>query len=142
MAFMTANVAQVFLTDIDWFATLRGIHAALRPGGRVVFETRDPSRRAWRGWTKDATYQRVEIPGTGFVEDWTDVIGVELPFVTFDSFVRFERDGQLIKSTSTLRFRTRDEAARALAATGFGLDEVRGAPDRPGRELVFVAHRE
>ena len=44
IAFMTANVAQVFLTDGDWFATLRGIHAALRPGGRLVFETRDPAR--------------------------------------------------------------------------------------------------
>lgn len=142
IAFMTANVAQVFLTDHDWLATLRGIHAALRPGGRLVFETRDPAREAWRGWRLDATYQRVEIPGIGAVEDWTDVTRVELPLVTFDSFVRFERDGEQIKSTSTLRFWTRDEVADSLVAAGFVLDEVRDAPDRPGREFVFIAHRE
>lgn len=39
---MTANVAQVFLFDESWNVTLLGIHAALRPGGVLVFETRDP----------------------------------------------------------------------------------------------------
>jgi SAM-dependent methyltransferase len=141
VAFMTGNVAQVFLTDDAWLATLRGIHAALRPGGRLVFETRDPAREAWRDWHRDATYQRVEIPGIGHVEDWTEVTAVDLPFVTFDSFVRFEDGGELIGSTSTLRFRTRDEVEASLATTGFELDEVRDAPDRPGRELVFVARR-
>lgn len=46
-AFMTGNVAQVFVTDESWTATLRDIHAALRPGGSLVFETRVPSERAW-----------------------------------------------------------------------------------------------
>jgi len=44
---MTANVAQVFLTDSDWLATLVAVRAALRPGGRLIFETRDP--RVGRG---------------------------------------------------------------------------------------------
>ena len=43
LATMTGNTAQVFLTDDDWSATLRGIHAALRPGGHLVFEVRDPA---------------------------------------------------------------------------------------------------
>src|SRR5690606_32165052 len=50
LAIMTGNVAQVFLTDADWSATLRGIRQATRPGGRLVFETRDPARRAWESW--------------------------------------------------------------------------------------------
>ena len=41
-AFMTANVAQVFLTDGEWSATLRAVRGSLRPGGWLVFETRDP----------------------------------------------------------------------------------------------------
>lgn len=139
LAFMTGNVAQVFLGDEEWLATLRGIGEALRPGGRLVFESRDPAREAWREWHREATYQRVDIPGTGFVEDWTEVTRVDLPFVTFDSFVRFETDGVLIASTSTLRFRTREQVADSLAASGFVLDEVRDAPDRPGREFVFIA---
>jgi 2-polyprenyl-3-methyl-5-hydroxy-6-metoxy-1,4-benzoquinol methylase len=47
LATMTANVAHVFLTDEAWSATLRGVHAALRPGGHLVFEVRDPARQAW-----------------------------------------------------------------------------------------------
>lgn len=35
LATMTANVSHVFLTDQDWSAALRGIYAALRPGGRA-----------------------------------------------------------------------------------------------------------
>jgi len=34
---MTANVAQVFLTDVEWDSALRSAHAALRPGGRLVY---------------------------------------------------------------------------------------------------------
>ena len=141
LAFMTGNVAQVFLTDEAWHATLRGIHTALVPGGRLIFETRDPAREAWRDWHREATYQRIEIPDVGAVEDWGELTDVDLPFVTFDSFVRFERGGDVIASTSTLRFRTHDEVAASLAATSFVVDEVRDAPDRPGREFVFVARR-
>lgn len=40
LATMTANVAQAIVDPGAWRATLRGAHAALRPGGRLVFETR------------------------------------------------------------------------------------------------------
>ncbi len=46
---MTGNVAQVFLEDAEWVATLRAIHAALRPGGHLAFESRNPDARAWEG---------------------------------------------------------------------------------------------
>jgi len=42
---MTGNVAQVFVRDEAWSATLTGAHTALRDGGHLVFETRDPSYR-------------------------------------------------------------------------------------------------
>jgi SAM-dependent methyltransferase len=48
LAVMTGNVAQVFLTDEDWAGALQGVHAALRPRGYLVFETRRPDWRAWR----------------------------------------------------------------------------------------------
>ena len=76
LATMTANVAHVFLTDEDWAATLRGIHAALRPGGHLVFEVRDPARRAWERWTRENTYQSLDVPGIGRVETWWDLTGV------------------------------------------------------------------
>src|SRR5689334_22176545 len=43
LVIMTGNVAQVFLDDAGWAATLRDIHAALRPGGYLAFESRNPA---------------------------------------------------------------------------------------------------
>ena len=141
MATMTGNVAQVFLTDAQWSATLRGIAGALRPGGWCVFETRDPDRRAWESWTRADTWTRTDIAGVGFVETWCDVVEVALPLVTFRWTYRFEDDGAELTSVSTLRFRSRGEIEGSLARAGFEVAEVRDAPDRPGLEWVFVARR-
>jgi hypothetical protein len=47
----------------------------------------------------------------------------------------------VLTSDSTLRFRERAEVEAELDAQGFVVDDVRDAPDRPGKELVFVARR-
>jgi SAM-dependent methyltransferase len=138
---MTANVAQVFLTDDDWLATLHAIHTLLRPGGRLIFETRDPDRRAWEEWTEKATRSTTEIPGVGRVTEWVEVAALDGELVTFESPNIFEADGIVMKSRSTLRFRSRAVIEDSLRASGFTVDDVRDAPDRPGRELVFVARR-
>lgn len=139
LAAMTGNVAQVFLTDESWAATLRGIHEALRPGGWIVFETRVPERRAWEGWTRERSVW--EVPGVGVVESWMDVDAVELPFVSFTGRTRVMPDGELVASRSTLRFRERAEIEESLQQAGFDVEDVRDAPDRPGAEWVFVAQR-
>jgi SAM-dependent methyltransferase len=136
---MTANVAQVFLDDQDWMTTLRAARSALRPGGSLVFEVRDPAREAWREWTRDQSYRRHELDGVGCVETWVELTDVSLPFVTFVSTFVFEADGATLTSESTLRFRSRDEVTDSLPAAGFVVSEVRDAPDRPGRELVFIS---
>lgn len=141
LAVMTANVAQVFLADEDWQATLRGVYAALRPGGWLVFETRIPENEAWRSWTREKTYQQVDLGDVGVVESWTELGRVEAPYVSFRSFTVFASDGAELVSDSTLRFRSRVEVETSLHAQGFLLLEVRDAPDRPGREMVFIAQK-
>ena len=140
-ATMTANVAQVFLTDEEWLATLAAIRAALRDGGHLIFESRDPDRRAWEEWTEERTRSTTDVPGIGRVTDWGQVTDVDGELVTFESPNIFEADGTVIISRSTLRFRSRDAIERSLTACGFDVVEVRDAPDRPGREMVFVARR-
>ena len=139
LATMTANVAQAIVRDADWHGTLAGIHAALRTGGRLVFETRDPARRAWETWNREQSYSVTDIEGVGSVESWHDLLEVDGPLVTFRSTVVFASDGAVIESESTLRFRERAEVEADLRAHGYSVDEVRDAPDRPGRELVFLA---
>ncbi|WP_190079941.1 class I SAM-dependent methyltransferase [Streptomyces longisporoflavus] len=138
---MTANVAQAIADPQVWEDSLRGIHAALRPGGHLVFETRDPARRAWGGWNRAATHRTVAVEGVGDVETWLDVTGVDLPLVSFRRTVILTATGETLTSDSTLRFRERDEVTASLTAHGYVLDEIRDAPDRPGMEFVFLAHR-
>ncbi|XVV38864.1 class I SAM-dependent methyltransferase [Streptomyces sp. CA-100214] len=141
LATMTANVAQAITGPRAWQGTLRGAYEALRPGGHLVFETRDPARRAWEEWDREHTHRAVEIPGAGAVESWCDLLDVSGPLVTFRWTYVFAADGEVLTSDSTLRFRDRAEVEADLTGRGFEVREVRDAPDRPGRELVFLARR-
>ena len=138
---MTGNVAQVFLGDDDWRSTLRAGWAALRPDGFLVFETRDPARQAWRAWNRRDSSRRLEVPDVGVVERWVELTEVRPPVVSFRTTFACEADGAVLTSDSSLRFRSRTEIEDDLRATGFVVDDVRDAPDRPGAELVFVARR-
>ena len=142
LAVMTGNVAQVFLADEDWARVLRAIGTALRPRGRLVFETRRPERRAWEEWAAGTGPVTLDVPGAGPVEHRSEVTAVDLPFVSFRDTYAFGADGAVITSESTLRFRGREEVASSLAAAGYRILEVREAPDRPGREHVFIARHE
>ncbi len=141
LATMTGNVAQVFVADQEWAAALRAVRAALRPGGRLVFESRDPGKRAWLEWNRDQTYRRVVIPGVGPVQTWTDLTDAGGSVVSFRMTFVFGSDGAVLTSDSTLRFRSREELADSLIAADLVVEEVRDAPDRPGREFVFIARR-
>lgn len=136
LAVMTGNVAQVFVSSEDWCATLDAVRAALRPGGWFVFETRRPDVRAWEGWDMDPT--TVTLPDGREAVVARTVTEVALPLVTFEETIVI--DGEVMSSTSTLRFRDRAEIERDLTLRGFTVTDVRDAQDRPGMELVFVAH--
>jgi SAM-dependent methyltransferase len=139
MATMTGNVAQVFVHDDDWLATLTQIREALHLNGRLVFETRDPNRRAWEEWSADRTRSTIEVAGVGDVEHSTDFVDVSFPFVTFRETYQFTTDGTTFISESTLRFREREELISSLEEAGLTVEEIRDAPDRPGHEFVFLA---
>ncbi len=83
LAVMTGNVAQVFVSDDDWSTTLTAVHAALRPGGCFVFETRRPEVRDWEHWEVAPT--DVVLPDGRTVVVSRTITEVALPFVTFVS---------------------------------------------------------
>ena len=141
LAVMTGNVAQVFVTDDDWAQVLHAVRAALRPGGYLVFETRRPARRAWEEWAAEPGPVTLDVPGSGPVEQRREVTAVDLPLVSFRYTYTFLADGTVITSDSTLRFRGREELEHSLAAHGYRVLDVRDAPDRPGREFVFITQR-
>jgi SAM-dependent methyltransferase len=137
LAVMTGNVAQVFLTDSDWRSTLAGVHACLSPGGWFVFETRNGEARDWESWDMTPTTIALHDGTTGVVS--RRVTEVSMPLVSF----RYEMslDSGVLSSTTTLRFRTPDQIEQDLKAQNFDVADIRDAPDRPGKELVFLARR-
>ena len=141
LAVMTANVAQVFITEADWSQALGIMRESVRQEGWVVFESRDPARRAWERWTKELTHRQIEIDGIGPVTTWIEVLEVQGPLVSFRHVYRFSQDGSELHSDSTLRFRDRKEIGETLEAAGLRLRSIRDAPDRPGQEFVFLAQR-
>ncbi|MFI9029593.1 class I SAM-dependent methyltransferase [Streptomyces sp. NPDC053560] len=161
---MTANVAPAIDDPQEWQKTLSGAYDALRPGGHLVFEIRNPAKRIWETWNREASHRVTEVPGVGPVETWIDLIDVSGPLVTVRwTYVFPPGDGpndepsdgpsgagdgpsdaprdDVLTSTSTMRFAEREEVEAELAAQGYVVEEVRDAPDRPGREFVFLARR-
>jgi SAM-dependent methyltransferase len=65
LAIMTGHVAQFFLADDSWHATLTALHAALRPGGRLAFESRNPGARQWEGGGPATPARRWMTPPQG-----------------------------------------------------------------------------
>ncbi|MFG1927806.1 class I SAM-dependent methyltransferase [Cryptosporangium sp. NPDC048952] len=140
LATMTGNVAQAIVDPNKWNRTLTGVRRVLRPGGYLVFETRDPAQRAWELWTSELTDRTVDVEGVGPVRTWTEVVDLAGPLLTFRVTWVFP-DAAVLTSHSTLRFRTRREVESSLNTHGYELLEVRDAPDRPGLEWVFLAQR-
>jgi SAM-dependent methyltransferase len=138
---MTGNVAQAIVDPDDWSATLGGSREALRPGGHLVFETRDPAFRGWTVWNRETSRRTIEIPVHGIVEHWVEVTDITWPLVTFRGTWIFHRDGAELTSDSTLRFRQRVEVEADLHRHGYDVIDIRDAPDRSGREFVFIARR-
>jgi len=103
----------------------------------LVFETRVPGRPEWREWPPGR--KRLDVGGGGVVETWGEITEEAQPVQSFRGYYRFSSDGAVLVSDSTLRFRSREEVERSLGEAQFVVDDVRDAPDRPGREMVFIA---
>lgn len=145
LVMMTGNVAQIFLDDVDWAATLRAIHTALRPDGYLAFESRNPDDRAWERWNRDATYARFDSPH-GTMECWVELISVAHNRVRFAGHNLFTSTGEVVIAASELRFRSQAELTASLISAGFRVahvygDWVRGPLTHTSRTMVFVARR-
>lgn len=124
---------------MNWKTTLLAIKNRLKNTGRFVFEARDPAKQGWLEWTKSRTFRKRDLPGIGEVEAWVELTNVSLPLVSFKWTYHFKKDDEVLTSESTLRFREKAEIEESLIETGFRLTEIRDAPDRPGKEFVFIS---
>ncbi|HVF06451.1 MAG TPA: class I SAM-dependent methyltransferase [Frankiaceae bacterium] len=145
VALMTSHVAQFLVDDDELAGTLADLARALVPGGRLVFDTRDPDARGWERWNPRDSRRDLVVPDGLGVTAWTEVTDVTGDAVTFTHHYEFS-DGERLASTATLRFRPEAAVRAALAAAGFTVDAVHGGWGREpvgagAGELLVLASR-
>ncbi len=146
LVIMTGNVAQIFLSDDDWLTTLKHIHEALRPGGYVAFESRNPLARAWESWNRESTYTVSDTP-FGPIEEWLEVVELGNDRVHFQGHNIFQKTGEKLVVDSTLRFRSMEEMRLSLEQAGFNIEQLFGDWSRgpfvsTSRLMIIVARRD
>ncbi|PCE25051.1 methyltransferase type 11 [Paraburkholderia acidicola] len=147
LALMTGHVAQVFVDDLDWRATLAAAYRTLRPGGRLAFESRHPQSAPWKAWTPEASLRRISVDGDNTVKVWHELIEVSGECVRFVTHYQFDATGEELVSASELRFRSQSTLAQTLTDSGFSIahwyGDWSGAPvDEQSRELIVIAVRD
>jgi SAM-dependent methyltransferase len=144
-AVMTSHVAQFFVDDDSWSRVLADLHRALVPGGRLVFDSRDPIDAAWERWNPVDSRHDVVIGDGSLVDVWTEVTSAIDEVVSFTIHYAFP-DGEL-SSEATLRFRSERQLRASLHAAGFAVEQIwggwHGEPVGDGvGEFVVVASRD
>ena len=145
LAIMTGHVAQFFLADESWDAALAALRDALRPGGWLAFESRNPQAREWERWNREAR-SSVDDPTAGRVEHWLEFHAVQDGIVSSSNHYVFAAADDEVVVPNQLRFRSADELTRSLGRAGFSVERVYGDWDRRAagpttRELIVVAER-
>ncbi len=156
LAIMTGHVAQFHLEDEYWLKALKSIHKALRPGGFLAFESRNPAIQPWvnnkapKGhvdWYSPNFRKKFNDSAAGLVEVWLEIIEIKNNRVVTDVHYLFTKTGEELLSRNELIFRTRKEIEQSLKAAGFSVDKVYGNWDwslatSESPEFIFVAKRE
>jgi SAM-dependent methyltransferase len=127
---LSGNVVQEITDDRALLATFAAIRRALRPGGRLVFDSRNPAARCWTQWTPPDSHRVVG----GGVEVWRANARADGDLVGYETHFRFPGGEELV-SRGELRFRSYAWLKHALAGAGFDLDPM----DSEAPDLVFLA---
>jgi len=123
LAVMSGNVAQ-HIPDPAWERTLSDIRAALREGGVLTFESRNPYARAWTTWTGGGPTTR--LTDHGLLREWMEVEEIGPGRVLLTAYNEFADTGELVIEHVTLEFRGRELIEAQLAGAGFDVTHVWG----------------
>ncbi|MEE6259089.1 class I SAM-dependent methyltransferase [Plantactinospora sonchi] len=130
LAVLAGQVVEVITDDRDLLATFTALRRALRPGGTLSFDSRNPITRCWLAWTPRTT-RRLLADG---VEAWFQDVHAEGDRVRYQTHYRFP-DGTERVSHNERRFRSYAWLVHALADVGFAVDPM----DYDDPNLVFLA---
>ncbi|NJS40127.1 MAG: class I SAM-dependent methyltransferase [Rhodobacteraceae bacterium] len=119
---MTGHAFQTLLTPADRAACLATIARHLAPGGRFLFDSRNPGAREWETWTPEATREVQVHPAFGPVERWNDATwDADAGIVTYETHYRLG-DGQHFQASSQIAFPGFAVLTEEIAAAGLVVD--------------------
>lgn len=141
---MTANVAQVFITDESFQAVVDDAYRVLKSGGHFLFDTRNSEARGWETWMSDTSPDFATHAQTG---EPLIVTTTYEPFVndvlTFcDTVTRAQTKEVLARECTKLKFQSVAQIEAALHRTGFRIVHTYGdwkmkAATRHSQSLIF-----
>jgi ubiquinone/menaquinone biosynthesis C-methylase UbiE len=146
LAIMTGHVAQFFLSDTDWNTHLTALHRALKPGGYLAFESRNPQTQPFTTWPTSEAHSILQDPQVGHIEWWAQNIEFFGDRATYEIHYYIKSSGDEIVSHNELVFRSQEQLSDSLKAAGFVVEQVYGNWDKSlltesSPEMIFIAHR-
>lgn len=117
---MTGHAFQVLLSDSDVMAALGVMRRHLKPAGRAVFESRNPSIR----WAERWNYEMVFEHEGQVIRESRRFTKMENGRMTFD--LLYEFPDETLVSTSELRFLSRSEIEGRALASGLRVERLLG----------------
>lgn len=124
---LTGHAFQVFLTREDRAAALATIAAHLAPGGRFLFDSRNPACREWEEWGPEASMRRLDHPRFGPVAAWNDVAhDPATGIVTYGTHYEIRATGKRLSATSRIAFPDKAELEALIAGAGLRVDRWLG----------------
>lgn len=121
LVLMSGHVAQYFLDDASWADVLAHAKRALRPGGHVAYEIRNPAVEAWKGWQSEAG--RLTSRGSVRTE-----IQQENDLITHVD--RWTQGSRQWTTVETLRFPSWSAMMKGLETAGLSVERTWGDWDR------------
>ena len=116
---LTGHSFQVFLTDADQMAVLATIAAHLNPGGRFVFDSRNPACPEPKTRESHTNKRQLQHPDKGRVEAWNGSVYEEASgILSYENGYRIASTGETFSACAQIRYTSQPDLAEKLGAAG------------------------
>ncbi|MCB2094616.1 MAG: class I SAM-dependent methyltransferase [Rhodobacteraceae bacterium] len=141
---MTGHVFQVLLTDEDRAQALAAVARHLAPGGRFVFDSRNPARREWEEWQPDLSRRGFDDPELGPVTAWDEADwDAESGVLAYRTTYRVAATGAAFSAGARIAFPGFDRVGAQIATAGLAVESWLGdwegaAPGEDSPEFIAI----
>ena len=110
---------QAFLTDADQMAVLATIAAHLHPGGRFVFDSRNPAFPGPKTRDSHTNKRQLQHPEKGPIEAWNGSVYEEASgILSYENGYRIAATGETFSACAQIRYTSQPDLAEKLGAAG------------------------